>query len=44
MPAEWLWAGSPGLAPPDYGWTVSFTDGFCTPAAVEQLYLFRCVR
>lgn len=22
--AQWFWAGTPGLAPPDYGWTVSF--------------------
>jgi hypothetical protein len=43
-PAEWLWASTPGFAPPDYAQTVSFTDGFCTPAAVEQLYVFRCVR
>lgn len=43
-PGEWLWASTPGLAPPDYAWAVSFTDGFCTPAAIEQLYLFRCVR
>jgi hypothetical protein len=43
-PAEWFWSGSPGLAPPNYGWTVSFTDGFSTPAAVTQLYVYRCVR
>ncbi|MBN2359818.1 MAG: DUF1566 domain-containing protein [Deltaproteobacteria bacterium] len=43
-PAEWLWASSPGLCSTDYGWTVSFTDGYCTPAAATQLYLTRCVR
>jgi hypothetical protein len=42
-PAEWYWASTPSLAPPTYAWTVSFTDGFDTPAAVTQRYLFRCV-
>jgi hypothetical protein len=43
-PAQWYWASSAGLGPPDYAWTVSFTDGYCTPAAVDELYLVRCVR
>lgn len=43
-PAEWFWASSPGLCSTDYGWTVSFTDGYCTPAATTQQYLTRCVR
>jgi hypothetical protein len=43
-PAEWFWASSPGLCSTDYGWTVSFTDGYCTPAAATQQYLTRCVR
>jgi hypothetical protein len=43
-PAEWMWTNTPGLTPPNYAWTVSFTDGFSTPAAVTQLYIFRCVR
>lgn len=44
LPAEWFWSSSPSLAPTDYAWTVSFTDGFDTPAAVAQRYVFRCVR
>lgn len=43
-PSEWLWASSPGLAPPSYAWAVSFTDGFSTPAAATQHYVSRCVR
>jgi hypothetical protein len=43
-PAEWFWASTPGMIDSNYGQTVSFTDGFCTPAAGTQLYLSRCVR
>lgn len=43
-PPEWLWTSTPGFAPSNYAQTVSFTDGFCTPAATQQLYVSRCVR
>ncbi|HEY3448645.1 MAG TPA: DUF1566 domain-containing protein [Myxococcales bacterium] len=43
-PAQWLWASTPGLGPTDYAQTVSFTDGYCTPAAVTERFVYKCVR
>ncbi len=43
-PAQWLWASTPGLGPTNYAQTVSFTDGYCTPAAVTEKFVFKCVR
>jgi hypothetical protein len=43
-PSEWFWSSTPIQFPPNEGWSTSFTDGYASIHAFDELHLVRCVR
>jgi len=43
-PAEWFWSSTPITVPPNEAWSTSYTDGYASIHAFDELHLVRCVR
>jgi uncharacterized protein DUF1566 len=43
-PAEWFWSSTPIQFPPSESWATSYTDGYASIHANDELQLVRCVR
>lgn len=43
-PSEWFWSSTPIQFPPDEAWATSYTDGYASIHAFDELQLVRCVR
>jgi Protein of unknown function (DUF1566) len=43
-PSEWFWSSTPIQFPPNEAWATSYTDGYASIHAFDELQLVRCVR